>query len=248
MQDKTVALVTGANSGIGKQVAKELLREGYLVVIGARKLDDGCKAAEELGGEAAVVQIDVTDAQSIAQAAQHITDTYGRLDLLVNNAGIVQSGRYGSTEEAQAASKASVASLDEVRKLFETNAFGALAVSQAMLRLIRQSPSGRIVNVTSGTGSLTLNSDPNFEFRPFFGATYTASKTALNAMTMALAIDLEDSGIKVRAASPSFTNTALNNFKGGDDVEVGARPVVRAALDTDSPTGSFTGPDGAYPW
>jgi NAD(P)-dependent dehydrogenase (short-subunit alcohol dehydrogenase family) len=248
MQNRMIALVTGANSGIGNQVAKELVREGYLVIIGARKLSAGQKAAEEIGEGAAAAEIDITDAQSIARAAGYITSEYGRLDLLVNNAGILQSGRYETEEEAQAASKPSVASLDEVRALFETNAFGALAVTQAMLPLIRKSSAGRIVNVTSGTGSLTLNSDPDFPFRSAFGVTYTASKSALNAITVALAIELEDTGIKVRAASPSFTKTALNDFKGTDSVEVGARPVVRAALDLDSPTGSFTGPDGDYPW
>ena len=104
------------------------------------------------------------------------------------------------------------------------------------------------MNVSSGVGSLTLNSDPNFPCRPYFGVTYPASKTALNAMTLALAIELEGTGIKVREASPSYTATAINDFQGTDSVEVGARPLVLAALDTEGPTGSFTGPDGAYPW
>ncbi|MBR9766508.1 MAG: SDR family NAD(P)-dependent oxidoreductase [Rhodobacteraceae bacterium] len=117
-----------------------------------------------------------------------------------------------------------------------------------LLPLIRPSTAGRILNVSSGIGSLTLNSEPSFPFRPYFGATCPASKTALDANTLALAVELDESGIKVRAASPGFTATAINDFQGTDSVEVGARPLVLAALDADSPTGSFTGPDGPLPW
>ena len=248
MREKMVALVTGANKGLGKQVAKELLSHDYIVLVGSRDLSNGQKAAEEIGKNAFAIQLDVTDPQSIARAAERIAAEYGRLDLLVNNAAIVQSGRYGSGQEVIAASAASVAPLDEVRTVFETNVFGVLAVTQAMLPLIRSSSAGRIVNVSSGVGSLALNSDPKFPFRPAYGVTYSASKTALNAMTLALAIELEDTGIKVRAAGPSYTATAINDFQGTDSAEVGARPLVLAALDTESPTGSFTGPDGAYPW
>lgn len=248
MQDKMIALVTGANKGLGKQVAKELARHGYAVLVGSRDLANGQAAAEDIGQGAVAIQLDVTDPQSIATAAERITAEFGRLDLLVNNAGIGQSGRYQSGEEVIAASVASVASLDEVRAVFETNVFGVLAVTQAVLPLIRKSSAGRIVNVSSGVASLALNADPSFPFRPSYGVTYSASKTALNAITMALAIELEDAGIKVRAAGPGYTATAINDFQGTDSVEVGARPLVLAALDTESPTGSFTGPDGAYPW
>lgn len=248
MQEKMIALVTGANRGLGEQVAKELVGHGYIVLVGSRNLSSGEKVARELGEASYAVQIDATDGESIAAAARYVTEKFGRLDLLVNNAAIAHSGRYSSTEEVLAASAASVASLDEIRQLFETNVFGVLAVTQAMLPLIRKSAAGRIVNVSSAIASLTLNSDPSFPFRPYFSATYSASKTALNAMTMALAVELEASGIKVRAASPGHTATAMNNFEGTDSVEVGAQPLVRAALDTESPTGSFTGPDGPIPW
>ncbi|HEY9236386.1 MAG TPA: SDR family NAD(P)-dependent oxidoreductase [Phenylobacterium sp.] len=248
MQEKMVALVTGANKGLGKQVAKELAGHGYTVLLGSRDFSNGQKAAEEIGDGAVAIQLDVTDAASIAKAAERVAAEFGRLDLLVNNAAISQSGRYASGQEIIAASAASVAPLDEVRAVFETNVFGALAVTQAMLPLIRLSSAGRIVNVSSGVASLTLNSDPDFPFRPHYGVTYSASKTALNAMTMALAIELEDAGVKVRAVSPSYTATAINDFQGTDSVETGARPLVLAALDAESPTGNFTGPDGAYPW
>ncbi|RAJ31051.1 SDR family NAD(P)-dependent oxidoreductase [Pedobacter cryoconitis] len=243
-----VALVTGANKGLGQQIAKELVAHGYLVFVGSRNFDNGKKAAEEIGESAHPIQLDVTDVQSINNAAERITAEFGRLDLLVNNAAIAQSGDYSSVPEVLESSKASVASLDEIRTLFETNVLGVLAVTQAMLPLIRLSGSGRIINISSALGSLTLNSDVNFPYRPYFGATYSASKTALNAITLALAIELEETGIKVRAASPSFTATAMNDFQGTDSVEVGAKALVLAALDTESPTGSFTGPDGHIPW
>ncbi|MGV2496595.1 SDR family NAD(P)-dependent oxidoreductase [Pelagerythrobacter aerophilus] len=248
MQEKMVALVTGANKGLGKQVAKELVGHGYTVLIGSRDFANGQSAAEEIGEGAVAIQLDVTDAMSIANAVERVTAEFGRLDLLVNNAAISQSGRYASGQEILSASAASVAPLDEVRAVFDTNVFGVLAVTQAMLPLIRSSSTGRILNVSSGVGSLTLNADPNFPFRSHFGVTYPASKTALNAITLALAIELEGTGIKVRAASPSYTATAINDFQGTDSVEVGAQPLILAALDTESPTGSFTGPDGAYPW
>jgi NAD(P)-dependent dehydrogenase (short-subunit alcohol dehydrogenase family) len=248
MQEKMVALVTGANKGLGKQVAKDLVERGYVVLLGSRDLSSGEKAADEIGEGAVAIQLDVVDARSVAAAAERIRTEFGRLDVLVNNAGIAQSGRHRSMHEVVEAGAASVADLDEIRAIFETNVFGVLAVTQAMLPLIRSSQAGRIVNVSSGVGSLTLNSDPSFPFRAHFGVTYGASKTALNAVTLSLAIELENSGIKVRAVSPGFTATAMNDFMGTDSVEVGARPLVLAVLDTESPTGSFTGPDGALPW
>jgi NAD(P)-dependent dehydrogenase (short-subunit alcohol dehydrogenase family) len=146
------------------------------------------------------------------------------------------------------AGRASVASLDEVRAVFETNVFGIIAVTQAMLPLLREAPSARIVNVSSGVGSLTLNADPAFPYRAGFGVSYAASKTAVNAITLSFAIELESTNIKVYAASPGFTATALNNFQGTDTIEQGSRNIVRAALDTTSPTGTFSGPDGLLPW
>lgn len=246
--NQLIALVTGANKGLGQQIAKELVGHGYIVFLGSRNYDNGKIAAEEIGEGAYPIQLDVNDAQSIEAAAGQITLKYGRLDLLVNNAAIGQSGQYSSLPEILAASRASTAPLDDIRIIFETNVLGVLAVTQAMLPLIRLSTSGRILNISSAIGSLTLNSDPNFPYRPYFGATYPASKTALNAITLALAIELEDTGIKVRAASPSFTATAINNFQGTDTIEEGAKALVLAALDTESPTGSFTGPDGPLPW
>ncbi|NKJ35495.1 SDR family NAD(P)-dependent oxidoreductase [Rhizobium lusitanum] len=249
MQDKPVALVTGANQGIGLQIARELAANGYTVLVGSRNLERGEEAAKSIGADARALQLDVTDQASIAAVAERIRIELGRLDLLVNNAAISHAGRPGrSLAEILQSSRASVASLDEVRAVFETNVFGVIAVTQAILPLLREAPAGRIVNVTSGVGSLTLNADPNFPYRSGFGVVYAASKTALNAITLSFAIELESTNIKVNAAGPGFTATALNNFEGIETVEQGARNPVRVALDVNGPTGTFTSADGPLPW
>ena len=249
MQDKPVALVTGANQGIGLQIARELAANGYTVLVGSRNLERGEEAAKSIGADARALQLDVTDQASIAAAAERIRIELGRLDLLVNNAAISHAGKPGrSLAEMLQSSRASVASLDEVRAVFETNVFGVIAVTQAMLPFLRDAPAGRIVNVTSGVGSLTLNADPNFPYRSGFGVVYAASKTALNAVTLSFAIELESTNIKVNAASPGFTATALNNFEGIETVEQGARNPVRVALDANGPTGTFSSADGLLPW
>jgi NAD(P)-dependent dehydrogenase (short-subunit alcohol dehydrogenase family) len=140
-------------------------------------------------------------------------------------------------------------SLDEVRAVWETNVFGVIAVIQAMLPLLRQAPAARIVNVSSGVGSLTANADPAFPWRSIFGPVYPASKTALNAITLAFAIELEPAGIKVNAVSPGFTKTNLNGYEGTETVEEGAAEAVRVAvLGPDGPTGTFTRTGGIIPW
>ena len=249
MHDRPVALVTGANKGIGLQIAKDLAAHGFTALVGSRNLENGEAAAKSIGAAAHAVQLDVTDQASIAAAAARIRNEFGRLDVLVNNAAISHAGKPGrSLEELMKSNRASVASLDEVRAVYETNVFGVLAVTQAVLPLLREAPAGRIVNVSSGVGSLTLNSDPTFPYRAGFGVGYAASKTALNAITLSFAIELESTNIKVNAVSPGFTATALNNFEGTDTVEQGARNPVRVALEENGPTGTFTGPDGPLPW
>ena len=142
----------------------------------------------------------------------------------------------------------SVASLDEVRAVFETNVFGVIAVTQAMLPLLREAPAGRIVNVSSAGGSLTINADPMGQHRAAFGI-YSSSKTALSAITLAFALDLESTRIKVNAAAPGFTATDLNNFQGTRTVQQAAREPVRLALlDANGPTGTFSNEDGPLPW
>jgi NAD(P)-dependent dehydrogenase (short-subunit alcohol dehydrogenase family) len=249
MHAKPVALVTGANKGIGLQIAKDLSGHGLTVLVGSRSLENGEVAAESVGDDARAVQLDVTDQGSIAAAAERIRNEFGRLDVLVNNAGISHADTPGrSLEEVVKAGHLSVAPLDEVRTVFETNVFGVIAVTQAMLPLLREAPAARIVNVASSGGSLTLNSDPTNHHRAMFG-TYSASKAAANAVTVAFAAELETAGIKVNAACPGFTATDLNYFRGTGTVEQAAHEPVRLALiDANGPTGTFSNEDGPLPW
>ncbi|MHA7984362.1 SDR family NAD(P)-dependent oxidoreductase [Rathayibacter sp. CAU 1779] len=251
MSADRITLVTGANQGIGFQVAKELVAAGHTVFVGSRDLERGTQAAARLGAGAIALQLDVTDRSSIDAAATRIRSESGRLDVLVNNAGISNtSGNQVGTPEYFTTAMASNASLDEVRAVFETNVFGALAVFQAMLPLLRESTDARIVNVSSGAGSLTANADPSFPYRQAFGPIYAASKTALNAMGLAMMIELEGTGIKVNQASPGFTATQLNGFAGTESVEEGSREIVRVALlGPDAPGGTFTRWDDVdIPW
>ena len=237
---KRIALVTGANQGVGKQVAKELAANGITVLLGARNLERGEAAAKEVGGIA--IQLDVTDPASIAAATERIRTEFGRLDLLVNNAAISRSDRNDVTLENYAALYGtSTVSLDEVRAIWETNVFGALAVYQAMLPLLRLSADARIVNVSSSVGSLSLNADPSFPYRKMFSPAYAGSKSAMNIMALAMMIEHENDGIKVNLVSPEFTKTALNNFQGTETIEDGSREVVRIALlGPDAPGSTYT--------
>jgi NAD(P)-dependent dehydrogenase (short-subunit alcohol dehydrogenase family) len=249
MQDNPVALVTGANKGIGLQIAKDLAAHGFTVLVGSRNLENGESAAKSVGTDARALQLDVTNQASIAAAAERIRNELGRLDVLVNNAGVSHAGKPGRPlQEISQSGRLSVASLDEVRAVWETNVFGVIAVTQAMLPLLREAPVGRIVNVASSGGSLTLNSDPTNPHRSMFG-TYSSSKAALNAITVAFAADLESAGIKVNSACPGFTATDLNDFQGTRTVEQAAREPVRLALiDANGPTGTFSNEDGPLPW
>src|SRR6202167_5051115 len=161
MQSKRVAMVTGANQGVGFQVAKELVENGLTVLVGSRNFERGEAAAKEIGTSAIALQLDVTDRVSIAAAAERIREEFGRLDLLVNNAAISNTRKGSlSLQEYAKISLASNAPLDEIRAVWETNVFGVLAVYQAMLPLLRESSNARIVNVSSGVGSLTASADP----------------------------------------------------------------------------------------
>ena len=249
MQDKPVALVTGANKGIGLQIAKELAAHGFTVLVGSRDIENGETAAKSVAADARPLQLDVTNRASIAAAAERIRNEFGPLDVLVNNAAISHAGNSGrSLEEMMKSGRLGAASLDEIRAVFETNVFGVIAVTQAMLPLLREAPAARIVNVSSSTGSLTLSSDPADRRSAIFG-TYSSSKTALNAITLAFALDLKSTGIKVNAACPGFTATALNNFEGTRTVEQAAREPVRLALlGPDGPTGTYSDENGPLPW
>lgn len=245
MENKTIkrlALVTGANQGVGLEVVKKLVAAGHTVLLGSRDLAKGEAAAKEAGENAIAIQINVTDQSSIDAAAKHINDVYGYLDLLVNNAAIsnTRKGDLSLLEYAKI-SKASNIALDEVRSIWETNVFGVLAVYQAMLPLLQRSKDARIVNVSSGVGSLTLNADPAYPYRGFYSPGYAASKTALNGITLTMMLELENTPIKVNLVSPGFTSTALNGFEGTESIEDGSREVVRVALfGPEEPSGTYT--------
>nr|WP_163500882.1 SDR family oxidoreductase [Halomonas socia] len=249
--DKPVALVTGANQGIGLQIAKELASKGFTALVGSRNLARGEAAAAEIEGDARAIQLDVTDRASIAAAAEHIRSAFGRLDVLVNNAAISNTSWEAgmSLEDYARTTRPSVVSFDEMRAVWETNVFGPLAVYQAMVPMLREAPHANIVNVSSGAGSLMLNADPANSHRPMYTPVYAASKTGLNAMTLAMAVELEEDGIKVNAVSPGFTRTNLNKYSGTETVEEGAREAVRLALiGPDGPTGTFSHTNGLLPW
>jgi NAD(P)-dependent dehydrogenase (short-subunit alcohol dehydrogenase family) len=252
MNDKPVALVTGANQGIGLQIAKDLVTHGFTVLVGSRDPERGEAAAREVGPDAHALQLDVTDQASITAAAERISGEFGRLDVLIQNAAISNTRKqsFQSIEEYARTTRPSNVSLDEMRAVWDTNVFGVLAVYQAMLPLLRKTPGARVVNVSSGVGSLTTNLDPAFGYRSIFGPVYPASKTALNALTVAMAIELEPEGIPVNAVSPGFTKTNLNGYAGTETVEEGAREAVRVALlGPDGPTGKFTRwENAAIPW
>ncbi|MGY5884236.1 SDR family NAD(P)-dependent oxidoreductase [Modestobacter lacusdianchii] len=250
MPTERTALVTGANQGLGKQVAKELVAAGVVVYVGSRDLARGEEAAADIGAGATALQLDVTDAASIATATERIRGEAGRLDLLVNNAGIATTRTQLDLAEFRVTSKPSTAPLDDVRAVWEVNVFGVLAVYQAVLPLLRRSSDPRIVNVTSALGSLTTVADPAFPLRSAFDPVYAASKTALNAVTLAMMIELEETDVAVNLVSPGFAKTALTNFEGTDSVEDAAREVVRVArLGPDGPTGTFTTWSGVgIPW
>jgi NAD(P)-dependent dehydrogenase (short-subunit alcohol dehydrogenase family) len=249
MQNKRVALVTGANKGIGLQIAKDLAKQDLIVLVGARNLEDGETAAKSIGENAHAIQLDVTDQVSINAAVDRIQNEFGRLDILMNNAGISRAPKPGGTfQEAVASNLLTAAPLADIRAVFETNVFGVIAVTQAMLPLLRESPAGRIVLTASSGASMTLNADPSNPHRKMFG-NYSVSKTAAHAVTLAFALALESTNIKVNAACPGFTSTALNNFNGTRSIEEGAREPVRLALlGPDGPTGTFSDENGIVPW
>jgi NAD(P)-dependent dehydrogenase (short-subunit alcohol dehydrogenase family) len=241
MHDKNVALVTGANKGIGYEIVRQLARLGMTVFAAARDRGRGEASAAKLrqeGLDVRFVQLNVTSAAGILAASRHVEEQVDRLDALVNNAGITVRRTPPAT-----------LTVDDVRSVYETNVFGVIMVTQTMLPLLKRAPAGRIVNISSGLGSLAKMSDPNFEYARFSGLAYATSKTALNAVTVAFANQLRSTRIKVNAADPGYTATDLNGHTGSRTVEQGARAAVRlATLDGDGPTAGFFDEDGPEPW
>ncbi|MBL1077737.1 SDR family oxidoreductase [Nocardia sp. 2] len=233
----TTALITGANKGIGFETARLLAARGITVLVGARDPKLGQAAAEKLhaeGAQAHFVRLDVTDRETIDHAAAWIGEEFGSLDILVNNAAIA-----GGDEGDWKPSTTSVASL---RKVFETNVFGVIAVTNAVLPLLRRAEAARIVNVSSEVGSLAGMMDRNGPMWPMTGIPYPSSKTALNMVTVMYAKELWDTGIKVNAANPGYCATDLNGNSGFRAAEQGAEPTVHlATLPADGPSGQLWG-------
>jgi len=246
-----VAMVTGANKGIGRGAAEQLAGLGMTVLVGARDPGRGEEAAAALraaGGDAHAVTLDVTDPATIREAARQVEEGFGHLDVLINNAGISGSGQV-SPADAHDQVPSSV-EVDMVRAVFETNVFGVIAVTNAMLPLLRRSPAPRIVNVSSHAASLTITSDPNGLLATLLpSAAYAPSKSALNALTVQYANELRKDGILVNAAAPGFVDTDSNNHTGFLTVAQGAAVLVRlATLGADGPTAGFFSEEGPVPW
>lgn len=242
MPNDRIALITGANKGLGFQTARLLGEQGAAVLLGARDEARGKRAAAELtarGLKVIPVHLDVTDSTTIDSAARFIGQRYGHLDILVNNAGIA----------GPATARPSEVTVWQLREVYDTNVFAVVAVTNAMLPWLRRSTAGRIVNVSSHVGSLELGLDPESELRNLNLMAYQSSKTALNAVTVAYAKELWPTGIKVNVACPGLTATDLNQHLGGHPAELGARITVRlATIGPDGPTATCQDDRGIVPW
>ncbi|WP_312398432.1 SDR family oxidoreductase [Sphingobacterium sp.] len=252
---KTV-LITGANKGIGLASARQLLQKGFHVFLGARDIENGLKATEQLRAEGLTnveaVRIDVTSPDSVDAARIEIGSKVDKLDVLINNAGI--SGIDIDSEGQMVPQTAIDTDIAVYRKVYETNLYGPARVTKAFIDLMKNAPEPRIVNVSSSQGSLTLHSDPNYIYYDVKGVVYLSSKAALNMYTVNLAYELRGTAFKVNAVSPGFTSTDFTGKNGGS-VEVAAKRIVKYALiGQDGPTGKLfceeTNPDGTgeIPW
>jgi NAD(P)-dependent dehydrogenase (short-subunit alcohol dehydrogenase family) len=240
----TIALVTGANKGIGREVARGLAERGATVYLAARQPALGEAAAAELvadGLDVRFVLLDVTVAEHATAVAELLEHEHQRLDVLVNNAGTgLEFSPPSTVPEAV------------IRQTFETNLFGPLRLIQVLLPLLRRSPAGRIVNVSSDFGSLTLNSDPSLPHGKLPSLAYTSSKSALNQATVQFAKELRDTPIKINAVDPGFTETDMINDVGMHSKRTpadGATAVIAmATLDDDGPSGAYVNERGPLPW
>ncbi len=241
MNGQTIALVTGANKGIGYEIAAGLGALGWSVGVGARDDERREGAVQKLraaGVDAFGVPLGVTDDASVAAAARLIDERAGRLDVLVNNAGVTGGGSQAPT----------TVDLEAVRRAVETNVIGVIRVTNAMLPLLRRSASPRIVNMSSSVGSLTRQSTPGTETGPI-SAAYSPSKTFLNAVTIQYARELSDTNILINAGCPGYCATDLNGFRGYRTPEQGAAIAIQlATLPDDGPTGGFFEDAGPVPW
>ncbi|WP_219466860.1 SDR family oxidoreductase [Nonomuraea rhizosphaerae] len=241
MTNQHIALITGANKGVGYATARELARTGHVVLLGARNHERGTEAAASLSGEGLDVRfvpLDVTDLATIEAAAAYIDAEFGRLDILVNNAAITHDRPHKPSELPVAA----------LRKVYETNVLGVVAVTNAMLPLLRRSQAGRIANVSSGLGTFAFLTDADSPFREYGQLLgYNSSKAALNAITLIYAAELADTRISVNAVSPGFCATDLNGHRGVLSAAEGGANIARQL--TEPVTGAFLSETGGtVPW
>jgi NAD(P)-dependent dehydrogenase (short-subunit alcohol dehydrogenase family) len=236
-----IALISGANKGIGFEIARGLGAKKIKVLVGARDAARGQAAVDTLkaeGADARFVELNVTDAGTVQRAAQWIEKEFGQLDILINNAGI-----------AEWDAKPSTVDLAKVREVYETNFFGPVVLIQAMLPLLKKSKHGRIVNVSSSLGSLTLSSNLDSPFADFLALGYCTSKSALNSMTVQFAKELKDTPIKVNAICPGYCATDLNNHSGPRTAAQGAVAAIEyATIGAEGPTGGYFNEEGRVPW
>jgi len=243
MNTKRIALITGGNKGIGFETARQLGEQQVTILLGARDAAKGEAAAAKLRGEGLDVRalpLDVTDTDSIRRAVDKVAQEFGRLDILINNAGVMVDDQ---------TKKVSEQSLDAWRTTFDTNVFGLIATTQGFLPLLRKSAAGRIVNLSSILGSNTLHSDPQSPIYDFKVPAYNVSKSAVNAYTVQLAYELRDTPIKVNAAHPGWVKTEMGGEGATMELPDGAKTsVALATLAGDGPTGSYTHMGEALPW
>lgn len=230
----TTALITGANRSIGLETAKQLSQKGLFIYLGSRDLAKGEAIVKDLNEKGfqniKAIEIDVTNPESILAAKNIVENEQGKLDILINNAGILGVNPQTATET----------SVDDIKEVFETNFFGVISVTQAFLDLLKKSDRPRISNITSGLGSLTLHSDPSWKYYQVKNAAYGPSKSALNAYTIVLAYELKDLPFKVNAIDPGYTATDFNHHSGPGSVESAASFIIRHTLTAENaPTGQF---------
>lgn len=244
-QKVKVALITGANRGIGFETAKGLAALGITVILGTRDIIKGQAAAQQLknlGFKAEAIEYDANQSQSADSVYEYIDEHYGKLDILVNNAGILQEQLMGKNNSTSV-------STDVLQQTFQTNLFAVIALTQKLLPLIKKAPAGRIVNLSSILASLTLHSMPKSPIDPAKAFAYNASKTALNAYTIHLARELRDTNIKVNSAHPGWVKTSVGGANAPMEVEDSAKTSIQlATLNDDGASGGFFHDGEALPW
>lgn len=243
--EKKIAFITGGNRGIGVETARQLGKQGVKVVIGSRDADKGKAAAEKLcaeGADVEAIRFDITKPGDYQEAYKYFDKNFGRLDILINNAGISKEP-FGSPNNASAVSQATL------REVFDTNFFGTIELTQVLLPLVKKAPEGRIVNLSSILGSLALHANPESPIYNFKVMAYDASKTALNAFTVHLAHELRDTNVKVNSAHPGWVKTDMGTDAAPMEIPDGAKTSVELALlPANGPTGGYFHMGEALPW